>query len=404
MNQKTKSFGKWLNLLIALTLLLGVRQARAQSGVELLNARASHHFGADITFEAQIKSSVEIMEVNLLFRKVGEQTTRVEKVERDQAGNVSYRFDASQKVFPPFSYIEFWYQVTMLDGSAFASDPISYFYSDNRFTWRDTSEGPIIVHWYDGDDVFARAALDAAGRGLIGMKEIVPLVLDKPVDIYIYSTVDDLKGALELGGHEWIGAHADPALGIVMVAIKPGGRQNVEMEMELPHELTHVMMYRSLGDGYARLPAWFREGTAAMMEIYPNADYAQALKIASENGSVIPISELCASFPTDAGSAFLAYAESQSFTTYLRDTYGVTRFHDLTVAYADGKSCEVGATYAIGEPLSSLERDWGQSVLGQDAAAVATSRMAPYLILLGLIMLVPLWGAFEWIRRGRRGR
>ncbi len=386
-----------------LTLLMGTNQVRAQAGIELLNARASHHFGADITFEAQIQSSIQIQEVNLLFRETREETTRVEKLERDANGNVRFQFDASQKIFPPFSWIEFWYQVTLTDGSAYASDPISYFYSDNRFTWRENKEGPVTIHWYDGDDAFARNALDVAGSGLLGMKEVVPLVLDKPFDIYIYSTNQDLQGALELGGHQWIGAHADPALGVVMVVVQPGDRQNIQMEIELPHELTHVMMYRSLGDGYARLPAWFREGVASMMEKYPNTDYAQALKIATNNKSLISITDLCASFPTDAGRAFLAYAEAQSFTTYLRDTYGVTRFHALTQAYADGMSCEVGATYAIGLPLSLLERNWSQSVLGQDATVVAVNNMSPYLILLGLIMFVPLWGAIE-VLRGRTNR
>jgi hypothetical protein len=221
----------------------------------------------------------------------------------------------------------------------------------------------------------------------------------------VYSTINDLQGALELGGNEWVGAHADPSLGVVMVSVAPGERQQIEMEMELPHELTHVMMYRSLGEGYARLPMWFREGVASMMELYPNADYAQALKIATDNKSLIPITELCASFPTDAGRAFLAYAEAQSFATYLRDTYGIPRFQGLSRAYADGMSCEAGATFAMGEPLSSMESKWRQSVLGQDATTVALNNMTPYILLLMLIMIVPLWGGVEMLfKRFGRGK
>jgi hypothetical protein len=61
-----------------------------------------------------------------------------------------------------------------------------------------------------------------------------------------------------------------------------------------------------------------------MVELYPNPDYARALEIAGVNNTLIPFGDLCASFPADSGSAYLAYAQSQSFVTYIRDSFGVS--------------------------------------------------------------------------------
>jgi len=52
-----------------------------------------------------------------------------------------------------------------------------------------------------------------------------------------------------------------------MVVIEPGPNQSIVMEQRIPHELMHVMLYRSIGAGYNNLPAWLREGTATLAEV-----------------------------------------------------------------------------------------------------------------------------------------
>jgi hypothetical protein len=398
---KTKSIFLYiltgLALIAALTQFSGA-QAQAPSRIEVTEVNAAPVFGQQITFTARIQSSIQIIQVSLLFHEARENITRVETLQLDADGRTSLVYDASQNVFPPFSNIVFWYQATFIDGAIETSGVYYVSYNDDRFPWRDVAAGPVKVHWYDGDDAFARSALDAAGTGLLQINEIVPLTLDAPIDIYIYSAIEDLQGALTLGGEKWVGGHADPELGVVMVAIPPGDLQSIEMETEIPHELAHVMVYRSLGDGYKNLPAWLIEGLAAMVEQYPNAEYAQALRLASQNTSLIPFSDLCDSFPPDTGRAFLAYAQSQSFVRYLRETYGTTSLKTLTSQYADGLECEIGATRALGVPLNQLDTHWRETVLGQNVFGVAIRNLSPYVTIMALILLVPLWGAIDMLR------
>ncbi|MCJ7434763.1 MAG: peptidase MA family metallohydrolase [Anaerolineales bacterium] len=403
--KKTKNIFQYALTGLALTAALiqfNGAQAQAASRIEVTEIKVAPVFGQQITFSARIQSSIQMIQVSLLFHEAREQIKRVETLQLDADGRTSLVYDVSQNVFPPFSNIVFWYQVTFVDGSIETSDIYSVIYIDDRFPWRNVTVGPVNVHWYDGDDAFAQSALDAAGAGLLQINEIVPVILDAPVDIYVYSSVEDLQGALRLGGEKWTGGHANPELGMAMVAIPPGDLQSIEMETEIPHELAHVMLYRSLGDGYKNLPAWLIEGLASMVEQYANADYAQALTTASDNNLLIPFLDLCDSFPPDTGRAFLAYAQSQSFVRYLRETYGTTGLTTLTRQYADGLNCEIGATRAFSVPLNQLDTHWRETVLGQNTAGVALRNLSPYVTIMVLILLVPLWGAIDMVRTRRK--
>ena len=326
----------------------------------------------------------------------------METVQVAEDGSVRFTYDASLNVFPPFGSIVFWFQATLADDKTYTSAPITFPYNDNRFPWRETTKSNVTVHWYAGDDAFGAAALDAASAGMLAMSEFIPISLADPVSIYIYSNVSDLQDTLTLGGEEWAGGHTSPELGVVLVAIAPGAGQSIEMETKIPHELAHVMLYRSLGDKYASQNAWLLEGIASMVELYPNPDYKHVLDIASQNDTLIPFDTLCDSFPADAGSAYQAYAQSQSFVSYIRETYGTSGLTRLTKAYGDGFNCELGATNALGTPLSQLESRWRENVLGQNTAGVAVRNLLPFILLLLLVLVVPIWGAIDMLLQRRK--
>ena len=390
-----------VTLLVA-ALSLKPNQAQAQEGIVVENPQTAVEFGKSITFTAKIKSSSPIQQASLLFRGVNEEVTRVETLQVAQDGSVSFTYDATQNVFPPFSWVVYWFQATLSDGKTYTSDSTRFQYVDNRFPWRETSQANITVHWYAGDDAFGTSALDSAGAGLLAMKDFIPLSLTEPTHIYIYSNVQDLGDTMMIGGREWAGGHAHADLGVVLVAVAPGANQFAEMEALIPHELAHVMLYRSLGDQYNKQPAWLIEGIAAMVELYPNPDYARALEIASVNHTLIPLSDLCASFPADSGSAFLAYAQSQSFVTYIRDSFGVSGLSRLISTYSDGFDCDLGITKALGSSLDQLDARWRENVLGQNQTGVALRNLLPFILLLVLVLLVPIWGAVDMMRQRRK--
>ena len=387
---------RFIFIIVMAVLLLGLpQQARAQSGIEVTDAGMSVEFGQHITFQARIQAPVPIVSATIVFNDNFDEFPRRFPVEIGEDGVIAYRYDVVQNVLRPFTTITYWFDVTLSNGQTFRSPNFSEQYIDNRFVWQQRTNEGLRVHWYEGDDAFGDALLDVARRSLNGINVLIPAPAEAPVDVYVYASAADLQNVLFLGGEEWQAGHANPGLGVAMVTITPGPEQSIEMETLIPHELAHVMLYRSVGNGYSALPVWLSEGIASLVELYPNPDYDQALRTASQNGSLVSIANLCDTFPPDASGAYLAYAESKSFVGFLRASYGAPALVQLASAYADGMSCEQGVVRTLGASLVDLDARWRESELDANVLGVFLRNMFPYLALFVLLLLIPLIGFLQ---------
>jgi hypothetical protein len=238
------------------------------------------------------------------------------------------------------------------------------------------------------------------------MKQAQELLLvnpSKPIDIYIYASGTDLTNALEIGAISWVGGHTSPDLRLILVSIPSGPEQGLEMDRKIAHELAHILTYDLMGERYTHLPVWIREGIATHNELSPNPDYPRALTQASTQKTLIAMKDLCGSFPPESGRAFLAYAESESFSRFIIDKYGQTGLLALTSAYGDGLDCEQGMRRALGQSLSQVELDWHASALGENAGLTAFNNMFPSLAILGMVLAVSLISAFTFNRNENAG-
>lgn len=393
------------SFIAAASILFGAHAASAQgqTGVELENVEALYQYGVQITFSARVITPVPLQQVTIVITDAARDYTNVQPVSIGPDGRLLYLFDVKRNLLRPFSLIQWKYQFVLADGTTFESPAYSVRYEDNRFNWQRLTAGPLQVNWYNGDANFGQTALNAGQAGLQAISTLMPLDLTQPLDIYLYASTDDLRGTLVAGGEDWVAGHADPAMGVAMIVITPGPDQNILMEQRIPHEIMHVMLYRRVGAGYVNLPAWLREGMATSAEVYRSPDYDLVLTDAAAKDALIPLKDLCIAFPDQSGPAFLAYAESRSFVSYLHQTYGSTGLMSLAGHYADGVDCERGPERAFGVSFSKLELDWRASALGQKSIGSALRNMTPYLVLLCLVLLVPLIGGLSMMRKKGTG-
>lgn len=398
----TLKFGPYFPFLIfpvmALSILLGARPVRAQSGIGVENVEAAVQFGEQIRFAATVRASIAIQDVSIVILDESQAIAHIESLVLQPDGRTEYHYDTRQNALRPFTVVRWNYRFTLPDGTLQHSDVFSTRYEDDRFDWQTLESGMLRVNWYAGDPDFGQAALTAVQTGLDSVSRLVPADLSQPVEFYIYQNMRDLRGTLAPGSQDWIAGHADPALGVVMVAIEPGPDQNITMGQRLPHELMHVMLYRAVGSGYRNIPAWLSEGISTLVELTPNAEYDRVLAEAVARSDWIPLSHLCGSFPADADRAYLAYAESRSFAAYLRETHGSSGLLELAASYANGAECVRGPETALGVPLSKLELDWHASVMSQKAFLPGLQNITPYLVMLLLVLLVPIVGIFGTMR------
>lgn len=384
-----------LPVTLLLCALLWISPAQAQSSPPTVqNISVGYTFGERIIFQGQISTPENVTEALIFFRAEGESTTRAARLDISPTGNFAYDYQINQAPLRAFARIDFWFSITLKDGSAVTS-PLSYFrYLDNRFPWQETSSENLTIHWYAGDAAFGQELADTARNGLSRINDLLGARPTGSLDLYVYASATDLQSALALGGQAWVAGHASPDLGVAMVSIAPDPAQGIQMERQIPHELAHLTLYQIAGEHYKLLPVWLKEGIASSVELSPNPDYAQALKVAAAQNGLLPLNSLCAAFPPDASSRFLAYAQSASFTRTLVNQYGISGLNALIRAYGDGLGCEAGAQRALGVSLSQAESGWRAATLGENQWGLALQNLAGYLALFALMLLPLLWRRF----------
>ena len=134
------------------------------------------------------------------------------------------------------------------------------------------------------------------------------------------------------------------------------------------------------------------KGTATLAEIYPNADYESVLVDAVARNSLISLSDLCLSFPEDAGSGISRVCRNlDRLPITCTSTYGSAGLLSLFDVYADGVDCEHGAgTWPLEFRSRISKRSGNRPYWGRIHFFSILQNISPYLVLLCLVLIIPL--------------
>lgn len=394
-------------LLVALLLALGMTSpagTQQPPPVEFVaNPRPSYTFGQGAFFLMEAVAQNTVSAVYLYIQPQGEQHTEVHDVPFTQDGNVRavYERDLSLDPFPPFGEVRWRWEILDEAGNSASTETASFEYVDNRFTWHTVSDSPVWVHAVVSDPAYLQAALDTARNAFERIStQFQPPPLDR-VDVFLYPSQDDIRAALEMAGREWVGGQARPELGVVLVEVPQGDRAVSRMERDIPHELTHLLIYHTVGaEGYQYVPMWLNEGLATVSETRPDPELAVTLEEARVQAQLIPLTDLCTPFPHNRDAALLSYAESASVVRYIQSQYGSSGIRSLLEAYADGSGCEGGVNRALHTSLERLDLNWRADLAGLSGWLTWASENRTILLVWGLSLLLALPMAGQLRRRG----
>ncbi len=379
-------------LLVFAALWMFSFSAQAQESIQPGPTTVEYTMGGQIHFETQLPPDLPVQEVWVFVHPLKNPGTIVGQATLQPSNGVTYTLDLVEHPISAYATVEFWYRITLEDGSTLETGPETFVYADNRFDWQTLEAAPFEVFWYEGDTAFGQEILTAAQEGMQKTQGFLPVPAPEAVSIYTYADPADLQTALRLTGETgaWIAGHASPEIGAVLVTLAPGPAQNYEIKRQVPHEVAHVLLYDWLGDGYYNLPQWLREGIPSISELSPNPDYVILLNKAYADETLLPMASLCGSFPREASNFLLAYAQSTSFTWFIYEQYGSSGLESLTLAYADGLGCEQGAETAFGKSLTEIERDWRQATFGENPLPAVLKDLAPWLLLMAVVLFPSL--------------
>lgn len=346
-------------------------------------------FGKTITFDIQVQTGDGVAESTLFIQPDG-QDTRVQPFSLNSTGKNQIVYDVHTNPLRPFSTVAFWVQIKLRNGEIVTSPTQEFFYEDNQYSWQRLEQDNIQVAWVDGDIQFGQNLINTAQASLSKIETILSeKAKPQEIRIYDYPDVQSLQNSLALTDTPWAADHSSPDLKVILLSIAPDSGQLEEMERRLPHEMMHLYQYQVVTTAYSQIPTWLIEGMASLAEIYPNQEYQRVLEKAAQENLLLPMTSLCGSFSKDLSSAYLAYAQSDSFVRYLYQTYGGSGLTQLLNKYQDGTGCQEGFRLVFNKTLTQVESQWVQEWMGNQYTSIVWQNLAPYGIL-ALIILSPV--------------
>jgi len=126
------------------------------------------------------------------------------------------------------------------------------------------------------------------------------------------------------------------------------------------HELVHVALYDAVQGRH--VPRWFNEGLAIQVSGESRFQRMKTLWDASLSRSIIPLSDLDASFPEGRYEVSIAYAESADFVRFLLREPDRARFVSLIERVRGGTPFDRALGDAYGTDLRKLEFQWREEM------------------------------------------
>jgi hypothetical protein len=382
-------------------------------------------FPTSITFNISAESADNITQVILNYKinMITNVTVTTEvKPEFKAAPSVqtSWEWDTQQQSLPPGAEIRYSWKIEDAAGHKFEMPWTTVKFEDKRYHWKNLAEGKISLFWYKGDQSFAQDLLDTANEALNTLSRDTGASLEQAVEIYIYASPEDLRGAL-INAQEWTGGVSFSEFGILAIGIAPANLAWGERAMA--HEVAHLVTYQMTYNPYSDIPTWLNEGLSMYAEGPLDPTFQSLLDRAISEDTLISVQSISSNFPASATEAELSYAESYSLVEFLITTYGRDKMLSLLSVFKQGSTYDNALQEVYGFDTKGLDNLWRQSLglgpreeaptpqpthkidfLGCHAASATTSHdSAAGLGILG-IFLLPVIGEIIRVRaqRGKR--
>ncbi|MBI5964622.1 MAG: collagenase [Chloroflexi bacterium] len=366
-------------------LLLGLIAAPLQSAfaappADVTNDKVTFSFPETATFSATLTANASITAVVLEYGN--EQQTCGEVIAKafpqfapGKNVDVEWIWDMRQSgSLPPGSSLWWRWRYTDETGKEYLSDTKTATWLDDDHKWQTISSEFLRLHWYDGSKAFAQDLLNAGELGLSRNAKQAGLAPEAPIDIYIYSSYQDLQDSI-LYEPSWTGGSAYAEHNIVIVGL---AQDNAEYDRSVViHELTHVLIGHFTFSCLNDLPSWLVEGLAVYSEGELDSNSQVQFDQAIQDNELISVRALSSGFSEEYGKATLSYSESFSLVKFLIETHGQDKMTQLLGTLRDGSAIEPALLDTYGFDLDGLEDGWRQAVGAAPRAVSAQPTAQP---------------------------
>jgi hypothetical protein len=325
-------------------------------------------YGSSLTFNVRATAPAPLVGSRLIIQIQNREAQSVFAVPINTSGTL---ITASQIVpisdlnLPPAATLTYYWQFEDATGAMYEGSPAVSRYADNQVPWEWVSQQQEnLVVFTDGTDpATGQVVLEISASALSSASQMLGHSLDGEIQIYVYPMLASMANSLRshhLVVQDWVAAYAIPDQRVIFVAAEPGPDMLLNLRHDLPHEIIHLLVFSAAGDHASTIPGWFNEGLAITASQETDAALDNILTEAVRSRILLSLQTLCVpSFasmtPRDAA---LAYAQSGSIVSYIRNRYGSSQLSALMSAYTNGMGCSEGVELALGISLTELEAQW----------------------------------------------
>ncbi len=317
---------------------------------------ATSTFGKGIDFTQPYTGGGTFSEVDIVITYPGGYGPSVIQLENPGASSFDYLLDTSSGEMQPNTQLMAHFEVVLADGTVATGPDIRVTYADDRFQWQTMVGGIVRLHWYEGDDTFAKQALQMGEDGIAKASAFLGFNETAPIDFFVYADQTAFYDALGPGTRDNVGGEANPDTRTLFALIAPGDLSYASTVV--PHELTHVVFGDITQNPYHDPPRWLNEGIAVYVSQGFDSSDKQLVAQAVSDGTLMPLAALSGEFPTSQQGFYLAYAESVSAVDYFVRTYGQADLDKLVKAYGTGASDDDAFKTAIGISTDAFDKAW----------------------------------------------
>ena len=391
----------------ALLLLLSPSLVAAGDDIAVIASDVDVNFPSQAVFTIEAEGYVDIVDVRLYYQV--DKMNYAEVVSEGWADftpasmvEANWVWDMRNAGLPPGAEVTYWWMIEDIDGNRFETSPEITHFDDDSYLWQSlTSTVPqgseMSLFWYEGDDSFSQELMDTCEEGLARLTQDIGTYPERPINIYIYASADDLKGAM-IFPQEWTGGVAFTAFSTIAIGIPPS---EVDWgKRALVHELTHLVVHQATFSPYGQLPIWLDEGLAMYNEGELDPVFRSSLEEAILEGELISVRSLCSPFSAYTEKALLSYAQSYSLVDYLLDDYGQDKMLELLTILKQGSTYDEALTGVYGFDIDGLDARW-RATLTNPIVPAQGAGLHPALIavLAALAVVLILWGALTLEKR-----
>jgi len=348
--------------LVGTALLLPAASPVRAGSVTFGRPEAQATYERGITFTVPITADGPLERVEIRLRYPGSLGPYIAEIPPPHpvSGTLTYQLDTTGggHLMPNTPIEATWAAFPAGADEPVLSAPVSVRYEDTSQDWRSLEGDLVTVHWYKGDEAFARRALEIGDRAVQETADLLGVTETEPIDFFIYGDEASFRTALGPGRRENIAGTAHANIRTLFALITPRQVGESWVGIVIPHELVHLVFDTAVENPYRFPPRWFNEGLAVYLsEGYGPGD-RNAVADAVDSGDLLPLTALTGQFPTAFEKTALAYSESVSAIDHLVRISDRDTLLRLIASYRDGLTDDEAFTRALGVDLAAFQASW----------------------------------------------